>query len=376
MFVAVLLTAIIAVNPCGFPLLHRRCRHDDARLSPLLLFCVFADDPKPAPKQPDYEALLNEKLGKGITSEKKNPNVLLWKAFGPTPEGGTGMPAQYFKLLGMAEPPKDGDYFIGLQHYMKDHLKLDPNEFTPLYDQQGWANKAPWTAKDYQHIAAWLKANEKPLAVVVEATKRTEYFNPLVSRRSENERGSLIGALLPSVQKCRELAVALTARAMFKLAEGKEAEAWQDLLACHRLARLTARGATLIEGLVAIAIDAIASNTDRAYLENAKLTAKQIQDRIKDLQSLPAMPAMADKVDIGERHMGLDSLQLIRGTRRWKRIAGEREQEAHAAGTEARSRCSTGREWRRNSIPITRPDGRGTSHQGSGGSREGVRQAR
>jgi hypothetical protein len=310
MFVAVLLTAIMSVNPsASFSFIAGVAM--TMLVSPLLLFCVFADDSKPAPKLPDYEALLNEKLGKGITSEK-NANVLLWKAFGPKPEGGTvGMPAQYFKLLGIAEPPNDGNYFIGLTKYMKDHLKLDPNEFTPLFDQQGWAGKAPWTAKDYPHIAGWLKANEKPLAIVIEATKRTEYFNPLVSRRNENERGSLIGALLPSVQKCRELAVALTARAMLQLAEGKEAEAWQDLLACHRLARLTARGATLIEELVGIAVDAVASNADMAYLENAKLTAKQIQDRIKDLQSLPAMPSMADKIDIGERHMGLDALQLI-----------------------------------------------------------------
>ena len=32
-------------------------------------------------------------------------------------------------------------------------------------------------------------------AAVVEATKRPQYFNPLVSRRNEKDRGSLIGAL-------------------------------------------------------------------------------------------------------------------------------------------------------------------------------------
>src|SRR6516225_7174616 len=52
----------------------------------------------------DYEAALNERLGKGITPEK-NANVLLWKAMGPTPEGAK-MPAEFFKHLGIAEPPK------------------------------------------------------------------------------------------------------------------------------------------------------------------------------------------------------------------------------------------------------------------------------
>ena len=67
-------------------------------LVPLALCGVLAADPSPLPKvpvdkagHPDYEAGLNDRMGKGITPEK-NANVLIWKAFGPTPEGGTGMP--------------------------------------------------------------------------------------------------------------------------------------------------------------------------------------------------------------------------------------------------------------------------------------------
>ena len=59
---------------------------------------------------------------------------------------------------------------------------------------------------------------------------------------------------------------------MLRVAAGKFDEAWQDLLACHRLGRLVARGGTLIEELVGIAIDVIASNADLAYLEHAGLT--------------------------------------------------------------------------------------------------------
>jgi hypothetical protein len=297
--------------------------------SSLLLLLLVAADDKPAPKFPvgkettyvtgpidkdgyiDFEAALNERLGKGITPEK-NANVLLWKALGPTPEGGNGMPAEYFKRLGIAEPPKGGDYLIGIGAFLKDNLKLDPGQFDAVFDQQSRAGQRPWAPKDYPHIAAWLQANEKPLAVAVEASKRPDYFNPLVSRKSEKEPGSLIGALLPNVQKCREIASALTARAMLRVGEGKFDEAWQDLLACHRLGRLVARGATLIEALVGIAIDQIATNADLAYLEHAKLTAKQVQDRLKDLQALPPMPPLAEMLDLGERIMYLDSLQLVR----------------------------------------------------------------
>ncbi len=299
-------------------------------IGPSLLVClVLAADGPPAPKFPlgkdttyvtgpldkdgyiDYEAALNDRLGAGVAPEK-NANVLLWKALGPTPEGGKRMPAEFFKRLGMDEPPKDGAYFIGLNRYMRDQLKLDPNEFNAGFDEQTRCSKRPWTAKDYPHIAAWLEANEKPLAVVVEATRRPDYYNPLITHWKGEKRSLLIGVLLPGVQKCRELAVALTARAMLRVEEGKYDEAWQDLLACHRLGRLVARGGTLIEALVGMAIDQIAANADLAYLERADLNAPQSLDRLKDLQRLAPMSPPADKIDLAERFMYLDSVELVR----------------------------------------------------------------
>ena len=110
----------------------------------------------------------------------------------------------------------------------------------------------------------------------------------------------------------RRFARALAARAMLAVNDGRLADAWADLLACHRLGRLVARGATLIEGLVGIAIDAIASNADLGYLANAKLTTKQTLDCLNDLRTLPPLPPIADKIDVGERFMFLDSVMMIR----------------------------------------------------------------
>jgi hypothetical protein len=296
-------------------------------LPSLLLGCVAAEPPEskvPVGKETtyatgpidkhgyiDYEAALNDLLGKGISPDK-NANVLLWKAFGPAPEGGKGMPPEFFKRLGIDEPPEGGDYFIDLTRYMKDHLQLDPNDFQTVHDQQSRASRRPWTAQDYPDIAAWLKANAKPLSLVVEATKRPAYFNPLCSHRGADDPSSLLGCLLPGVQKCRELATALTGRAMLRLGEGKPDEAWQDLLACHRLARHITRGATLIETLVGIAVHQVACNATIAYLERADLSSKQVLDRLKELRALPPLAPMADKIDRGERLMCLDSFQLIR----------------------------------------------------------------
>jgi hypothetical protein len=143
-----------------------------------------------------------------------------------------------------------------------------------------------------------------------------------VSRKPAKGRALLIGALLPSVQKCRELASLLTARAMQRVGAGRYDEAWQDLLACHRLARHIAHGATLIESLVGIAIDAIASNADITFLATAKLSAKQIRACLKDLQNLPPLPSMADKIDLCERFTFLDCVQNLRGGGNLKLLQG------------------------------------------------------
>jgi hypothetical protein len=84
------------------------------------------------------------------------------------------------------------------------------------------------------------------------------------------------------------------------------------LLACHRLGRLVGRGATLLEVLVGIAIDRIATNGDLAYLDQSKLTAKQVQAHLKDLQGLLPLPQLADKIEFAERFRFLDALQLFR----------------------------------------------------------------
>lgn len=294
-----------------------------------LLLCAGADDKPPPANLPlgrdttfvtgpldkqgyiDYEAALNAELSKGVTPEN-NANALLIQALGPAPEGGDGLPPEYFKWLDIAIPPKDGDYFISSGKYLRDALGISGEKLEAVYDFQGRATQRPWAPKDCPPLTEWLNANEKPLALVAEAVKRPAYFNPLVSKRKEGEPSNLIGSLLPSVQKCRELASAFTCRAMLRVEEGKFDDAWQDLLACHRLGRLTTHGATLIESLVGIAISQIASNATLTYLAHADLTSKQAMEKLQELQSLPRVMPMADKIGVGERMMGLDALQMIR----------------------------------------------------------------
>jgi hypothetical protein len=254
----------------------------------------------------DYAAALNKRLRKGVTPAN-NANVLLWKAFGPHPEGAT-MPLQFFKWMGIKPPPERGKYYRDLYRYSKAQLPVGPPKALELFfDQLDRASRGPWTENQYPFIAGWLKANSKPLALVVRAAKRSHYYSPLVSKASSGLRG----ALLPAVQKSRELAAALTARAMLRLGRKAYADAWQDLLACHRLGRLIARGGSFIEVLVGVVIDYLAGKADLAFLDQARLKPKQFEQCLRDLQKLSPLPRIADKVDLCERFMVLDEVMMI-----------------------------------------------------------------
>jgi hypothetical protein len=270
---------------------------------------TFVTGPRDADGRIDYVAALNERMRQGITPAS-NANVLLFQVFGPRPEG-ADMPPAFYKWLGVEPPPEKGDYLIGLFRYARDNLGAAQADIDALYDQLGRASEAPWTAKDYPAIAGWLKANEKPLALTLKATRRPHYYLPLVAAEGNRGGAVLIGALIPSVQRCRELASALPARAMLRAGEGRHDEAWQNLIACHRLARLVARGGTLIEALVGYAIEAIASGADLNYLGRARLSTRQIKDCLHDLRRLPPMPALADKMDLTERFMFLDVVMAV-----------------------------------------------------------------
>src|SRR5262245_33640625 len=160
---------------------------------------TFATEPLDKQGYVDYQAALNQRLSKGVTAEN-NADVLLWQAFGPHPEG-TKMPAEFFKLLGIKEPPAKGDYFIELMRFGEERDKGDvPVDRDALYDQLSEAAARAWKAEQFPLIARWLEANKKPLALVLKATKRPEYFHPLVPHRTETNPGSLLEASLGGVQ--------------------------------------------------------------------------------------------------------------------------------------------------------------------------------
>lgn len=255
----------------------------------------------------DFESALNAKLGKDITG-KTNALALLWLATG---EGNDAMPVDYWKALGIEPPPLQADYLMAPTVYAKDVYKFEGEALSDFDESMAYFSSQPWSAKENPIAAEAIKYNTHALSLVVEASKREHYFNPLIASRTPQGRGNLIGSLLHGVQKQRVVALVILNRAMMKLHDGDFDGSWDDILALHRLARLTSRGATLIEGLVSIAIEATAINAEIAWIAKAPLTAKQFQERAAQLAKLPDSRTMADRIDLGERIFFLDSVQTM-----------------------------------------------------------------
>ncbi len=262
---------------------------------------TFVTEPLREDGYVDYVAALNQAASEGVTPEN-NAAVLLWQALGPAdiPEGGR---ERFFRLLGIRPLPENGDYFVALKKPV-ERKRFQPDESKPdLFDQQDEAMARPWSQEEFPLIAQWLEKNEKPLELVMEATRRPTYYSPLVG---EEESALLIAVLFPAEQKVREVARALAARAMLRTAAGKVEEARPDLMACHRLGRLMSQGPMIIHRAVGGAITTIACQAHAALAHAGNLTGEQARRFLHDLGQLPPIPPFVDKLNVGERYMLLD----------------------------------------------------------------------
>jgi hypothetical protein len=258
---------------------------------------------------PDYLAALNQRCRRGVTPEN-NAAVLFWKAVGPQPIDQQRR-KPYFETLRMARPPETGEYFIDWWDYMTAQTpSAGPGKVTPeayqesLRDQFDIATRRSWTNKEFPVLARWLSINEEPMAVLVEASRRPRRYDPWFETKDEGG----IDIADRTLARWRDTAKAFVVRANRRIREGETTAAWEDILACHRWARLMGQGPLLIEALVAASIEDLAEGGDLAMLQFARLDARQISKMRHDLAELPAVFTVADKLEVGERFFVLDSL--------------------------------------------------------------------
>jgi len=271
---------------------------------------------------PDYVEALNVRL-RGKSTPQNNLAVGIWRTVGPvgiSPE----LRPMFFNALGIDELPQEGNYLIDLAAYQAQQLgAFDSSEAT--VDEYSAKSKQhehdyifvmenAWTKESHPEVFQWWKKNQHHIKAILELTEtHGQYFNPYIStpatRDEDNEQFApeLISILLPGALQARELARTLSISAHYHLGNRDIDAAMRTSIAIHRIGRLTARGETLIEGLVGIAVSGIGSTIDRHILATDGLNTKQLQTHFTELKSLPPMPSFIDKINLSERYMFLDT---------------------------------------------------------------------
>ncbi len=256
----------------------------------------------------DYAEAINERISKGVTPEN-NAAVLIWRAAGPS-EIPVAIRARYFARMGIEAPIEQGVYLCDLFSYLeKRKSPLASEQRDEAIGQYNTAISRPWTRDEFPLIAQWLAANEEPLALIVEASKRPRRFDPLISDSGDDS--TLVAALLPSVAIYRNAARLLCVRAMLKTKENNVAGAWDDVMACYRLSRLIGQGNTLVESLVATSIDSIAFSATNALIAHVQISGEQLEMMRRDIAAMTPQRRLAEIIDQGERLIFLDCVAML-----------------------------------------------------------------
>lgn len=255
----------------------------------------------------DYVAALDEASSHGATPDN-NAAVLYWQAFGPAP-----IPHQdrdrYFRAMGCPIPPNVGEYFVTIEELSSAEPETGDKQAkaaAELFDQFGSGEARLWTEQEFPALAAWLTKNEKPLQLVIEASRRPRRYDPLFS-----EDGTINGIQRAGTALVLRAARALTARAALRIAKSDFDGALGDSIACHRLARLVNQGPFIVDVLVGDVTESAACSVEQLLLANMPLDANQIRRVQTELAQLSPLPRSVSKIDVAERFEYLDSVLLV-----------------------------------------------------------------
>lgn len=256
---------------------------------------------------PDYVAALNAITSEGVT-RRNNAAVLLWKALGPE-EIPRHLRWEYFRALGMKIPSKEGEYLKPLAEFEEElEMSVEPgseDELPPTLDEQrDEAATRPWSRDEFPLLAQWLEVNEKPLELVVRASRREHYYSPHIPDGDP----PLVSGLMAGITSAKSAAQALTTRAMLRAGEKRWEEAARDLVACHRLGRLVGRSPLLIHALIGMAFTSMATEGSKALALAEDLPADVARKHLEQLAELPPPPSMLECLDKGERFFFLDAV--------------------------------------------------------------------
>lgn len=252
----------------------------------------------------DYAAALNRLAGKGVNSSN-NAATLLFPLVSKKRLRNPQRNA-LLKRTGGKEVD-DKTRFVAFDEYVENNKK-DEKTSDKLHDNRDIALTRPWRRREFPEIDAWIKANEPALAQIAKASLRRRWFHPLVT---PEDKACLVWAALEMPAEMRGFVRCLKARAMRALGERKHEAALNDILTCHRLARLVTQGETIIESLLGYALEFQAFGAGERLISMKGVTVELLDRYQKELEKLPSFRQLAGKYGRAEKFMALDAVQFV-----------------------------------------------------------------
>ncbi len=247
----------------------------------------------------DYVRAINDQLSAGVTPEN-NFIVAHWRIVGPpwpygqSPEGDALLEQMFLKL--QMEPPAQRDHIVWLEPFAKQEaVKYDLSSYKAVEDYSSNKQEAqahPWTSPDYPMLVRWLELNQKPLDAILDAAQLPQSYAPCITTT-----GKLIDAALPATKTCRDLADLLCVRANYHLGRHEIDAAWQDLLACHRIARHVSRGWCGVDLGTAAQIESLACQVDWHLIHHAATTSQQLISMREQFKHLEPQRSSAEVLE-------------------------------------------------------------------------------
>lgn len=252
----------------------------------------------------DYAGAIDQILSEGVTPET-NGAIPFWQAVGCQripPE----RREKFFQRIGTEVPAVQNEP-LGWPEFARDKLKLAGDAalaIDPMFDM---AARRPWKRDEFPQIGIWLDAQEKRLQLVEAAAGKKHFWSPILL----SDEKTLVSAELLVLEPAREFARMLNVRCMLHLGEGRVEAAWRDIETTRALARQVARGSTIIEQLVGVAMESIACQAYINLVQQVQPGPREAVRMIARFDKSEPLPRMTRAMGIGERFMFLQASQML-----------------------------------------------------------------
>ena len=253
----------------------------------------------------DYTAVIEAEWSKDSVPEE-NAMVDLMRAFGPEWIYEAD-PDEYFEKLGITEATDASKMFVSLETVLAEH-GLD--QYTEESVEKSWAldvaETRPWSADEFPLLMEWLDHNQVPLAHVMNASQRSQFYAPIMH---DDEVASLYGWRLPESEMISKSIELLVIQAMHDIAKRDIDSAIEHTLAAHRLSSLSATHPTLLMYVSHYRRLDPVMDAYHAILQSDATSLAQIEQLRHAIREIPATGDPIHLVDTTNRYSALDLIQ-------------------------------------------------------------------